>query len=309
MIKKQNGFSIMRYLSPCGVLLLFLAFLCKPVLADNSLNPVAKQKRFVKELYLKKNYFDTIGETRRLMILDRGNHYYSYFINSNYFLGAQYKTVVYNLTREEEGTVPGLGFKKNILVSQSFLKLGFYERSSRVLQDVDYSAIDPTARYELLVRKIEPYIYVDEYEQAIKEIERSREFVPDKKKLAELDRCIKAHREMGCKYPALSVTLSVLIPGAGQIYSGRYLDGLFSFLGVALMAAGTWYFYDRNEKGLSYTAGFFTALFYAGNIYGAYNSASQRNIFARQGFRNGLLNRYIPRYRPLDRDIERRVFE
>ncbi len=90
----------------------------------------------------------------------------------------------------------------------------------------------------------------------------------------------------------LSTALSAVVPGLGQVYCGRVVDGLYSFLAVAGPALATWWYAaeparrDRTRIKVSIAA-LFTALFYSGNLYGAnvaardYNRYQQRQYVAR----------------------------
>jgi len=81
----------------------------------------------------------------------------------------------------------------------------------------------------------------------------------------------------------VSTLLSALLPGAGQTYSGRAGDGAYSFLTVASTGLVTWWFAaepatrDRTRVKVS-IFGVITALFYAGNVYGANIAARDYNL-------------------------------
>lgn len=80
-----------------------------------------------------------------------------------------------------------------------------------------------------------------------------------------------------------STLLSALVPGAGQIYSGRAGDGAYSFLTVASTGLVTWWFAAEHDKhDPTYVKisifGVITALFYAGNVYGANIAARDYNL-------------------------------
>lgn len=87
----------------------------------------------------------------------------------------------------------------------------------------------------------------------------------------------------------LSSLLSAVIPGAGQLYSGRAGDGIYSFLTVGTLGAVTaWFLTNPGRDPGRIKAGIFgslAALFHAGNIYGA-------NIAARD-FNDARRRRYI----------------
>lgn len=90
----------------------------------------------------------------------------------------------------------------------------------------------------------------------------------------------------------LSSILSAILPGAGQLYSGRAGDGAYSLLAVAGPGLAAWWFAadpahrDRTRVKVS-VFGAVTALFYAANIYGAnvaardFGLAQERRYLAR----------------------------
>jgi putative component of membrane protein insertase Oxa1/YidC/SpoIIIJ protein YidD len=80
-----------------------------------------------------------------------------------------------------------------------------------------------------------------------------------------------------------STLLSAILPGAGQVYSGRAGDGAYSFLTVASTGLVTWWFATEHDKHDPSSVrvsifGVITALFYAGNVYGANTAARDYNL-------------------------------
>lgn len=80
-----------------------------------------------------------------------------------------------------------------------------------------------------------------------------------------------------------STLFSAIVPGAGQLYSGRAGDGAYSFLTVAGTGLVAWFFAaepalrDRTRVKVS-IFGALAALFYAGNVYGANVAARDYNL-------------------------------
>ena len=73
------------------------------------------------------------------------------------------------------------------------------------------------------------------------------------------------------KSPLLAAALSMVVPGLGRVYLGRWPDGLISFLLVgttaALAAQG---FYEEGQGSVrGWILGGVAALLYAGNVYGS----------------------------------------
>lgn len=86
------------------------------------------------------------------------------------------------------------------------------------------------------------------------------------------------------KFPLLSGFFSLILPGAGQVYSERVGDGLYSFLVVGTLAGISYYYGKEQEKGKFWTFLSFTSLFHLGNVYGAIIAARDCNLRAKKRF-------------------------
>ena len=90
-------------------------------------------------------------------------------------------------------------------------------------------------------------------------------------------------RDLRRRSRLVSTLLSAIVPGAGQLYSGRAGDGAYTFLTVASTGLVTWWFAAKLDKrDPTYVRvsifGAITALFYAGNVYGANTAARDYNL-------------------------------
>ncbi len=75
------------------------------------------------------------------------------------------------------------------------------------------------------------------------------------------------------KSPLLAAGMSAILPGSGRAYAGRPWDGLMGFITVTLTANAA---YVTGRYGSNLEKGIFipiAAIFYAGEIYGAWRSA------------------------------------
>lgn len=258
---------------------------------------IVKQKRFINELFTKGRYFDCIAETRRLAGSDipaEEKNNLNYFIESNYFLGGQYRTVISDIDKKQ---ISGDDFPYLILQSQSYLKLNNNNSASDAFKNIKYNQIDEKYRVDLLLRKIEIMLDGSRYTEIIAEIDSAEMY--SVKPPAEMKTGITKYKDIETKNRWLSVALSSAMPGAGQVYSGRYTDGIISFLSIAGATYGAYYFHNSGDRPLSITSGFFAALFYCGNIYGAYNSAEKAGIDSDRKFRMEFQRKYIPDYSPI----------
>ncbi|MBN1880097.1 hypothetical protein JW823_08305 [bacterium] len=79
------------------------------------------------------------------------------------------------------------------------------------------------------------------------------------------------------KNPHLAGILSAAIPGTGQIYAGRWRDGLVSFLINGLFIGAIAAAIDQDHNETAAVLGFFELGFYSANIYNAVNDAHKTN--------------------------------
>lgn len=96
------------------------------------------------------------------------------------------------------------------------------------------------------------------------------------------------------KKPYLAATMSTFLPGLGKIYTGNYLDGLYSLL---MIGAATLQSYASFQKRGFDSIGFYiyggiALYFYGGNIFGSFLSARERNFNKRDKIEDEL-NKFI----------------
>jgi tetratricopeptide (TPR) repeat protein len=73
--------------------------------------------------------------------------------------------------------------------------------------------------------------------------------------------------------PLFAALLSGMIPGSGQIYSGRFWDGVSSFLINALLGYANYRMWEDDDLTGTCFFGWLGATFYLGNIYGGFQAA------------------------------------
>lgn len=78
--------------------------------------------------------------------------------------------------------------------------------------------------------------------------------------------------------PAIGGLLSAVIPGLGQTYSGRFSDGLYSLIIVGATGGGTAYYIGQEQYEVAIPLGVVALFFYAGNVFGGYQSAKAFNL-------------------------------
>ncbi len=75
------------------------------------------------------------------------------------------------------------------------------------------------------------------------------------------------------KSPALAASFSVVLPGTGRMYAGRWFDGFMGLSQFLLYASITNYAYQNDWKVVTAISGGITFIVYGGEIYGAYRTA------------------------------------
>jgi hypothetical protein len=100
------------------------------------------------------------------------------------------------------------------------------------------------------------------------------------------------------KSPALSLSLSVMVPGLGKVYSGYWKDALLSFTVIAVTAWQSYRGFDRYGPSRAYgwIYGSLSASFYLGNLYGSFKAANKKNHDIRQKILNKVEDTYSELY-------------
>ncbi len=90
------------------------------------------------------------------------------------------------------------------------------------------------------------------------------------------------------KSPVLAGIFSGLLPGSGQLYTGRLGDALLAFFLNSLFIVGAVEAVHSDAPAVAGILSFFEAGWYAGNVYGAVNSANKYNRHAIEIFLRNL---------------------
>ncbi len=93
---------------------------------------------------------------------------------------------------------------------------------------------------------------------------------------AELQRILDDRGHLPHKSPGVALALGV-VPGLGQVYAGRPLAGLGSFLLNGFLIGTTAFAVQRHEYALAVLSGGIGLAFYTGGIYGGYEAAARVN--------------------------------
>lgn len=100
---------------------------------------------------------------------------------------------------------------------------------------------------------------------------------------------LKKHEDIPTKSPLAAGILSAIIPGAGQVYTQHYFDGIQALTFVSAFGYATYAAYQYNKSaGNSHAGtialGILTGIFHTSNILGAVKTADYRNQKATDDF-------------------------
>ena len=103
-----------------------------------------------------------------------------------------------------------------------------------------------------------------------------------------LARILKNADTLPHRSPTVAGVLSALVPGSGQIYSGRTIDGLYTFVGMAVLGSASFYYADQERYEIAIPVGMLSMFFYGNGIYRSIQSAQLFNVQRHAQFRNRL---------------------
>lgn len=104
-----------------------------------------------------------------------------------------------------------------------------------------------------------------------------------------LGRSLARRNSLPQKSPWIALSLSAVLPGAGQFYTRHYSDGVMAFFWNATFLGGGAYTYRLEQQAgrphnVSIVALLAGLVFYAANVAGAYTSANQYNAYQERVF-------------------------
>ena len=88
--------------------------------------------------------------------------------------------------------------------------------------------------------------------------------------------------------PTIAAMLSVFVPGSGQVYTGRTIDGLYAFVSVAVLGGASFYYAEQGRYEVAVPVGILGAFFYGNSIYQGIQTAQTFNGQHEKLFRNKL---------------------
>lgn len=238
------------------------------------------QFKFAEDAFEDTDYATAVSEYKRFLYFfpeDERAERASYKIGLSYFKGRRYKSAIdsFEALIEKYGETD-LSRKSYFLISESYVELKEFGPAVINLKNMIAVTEDLNVKDEAYYRMGWIHLETESWEKARLAFQNISEQNKSKYLLDRLSVELDSIDTISKKDPALAGILSV-IPGAGYLYTERYRDALIAFVvnGALIFAA-----YESFDEDLDALGAILTVVgvgFYAGNIYGAVNSAHKYN--------------------------------
>ena len=103
-----------------------------------------------------------------------------------------------------------------------------------------------------------------------------------------LARMVKNAETLPHRSPTVAGALSVLVPGGGQVYTGRTVDGLYAFASIAILGGASFYYADQKRYEVAVPVGILGVFLYGNSIYQSIQTARAFNLQQERLFRSKL---------------------
>jgi hypothetical protein len=233
------------------------------------------QFNFAKKLYSDEKYFDTVTELKRLLFFegkDEYNYQANMLIGKSYKQGAKFSDAIRHLTLAELNAknVDEL-YETRIEIIRINILRRTTRRAFKLLDSLEADKRFTDRKDEIKYWRGWAYMFADDWElaaQTFNDIDSNHVL-----------KSLAAEVSDDLYSVSFAKTISYIIPGAGQIYTGEYISGLLSLSWNVLWGYLTLkaFIAERIFDGLV-IANFLWLRFYRGNIQNAENFALEKNL-------------------------------
>jgi len=247
----------------------------KQVQQDIQHADLEKQFEFAKKLFDEENYFDAITEFKRLQFFDTSNVYKfasNELIALCYKYGGKFNEAIKYLTL---AAITANSKDDLYRIRIEIIRINILRRTTdnalKLLDEIGNDERWGEKKDEINYWRGWSYIFADEWDKASQMFARIS--LTHELKIL----CDSTDEK---KYsPTFAKVASVILPGAGQFYTGKYLSGFISFGWCALWGytAVNAFVGDRIFDGLAVT-NFLWLRFYQGNLQNAEKFVGEKNI-------------------------------
>lgn len=268
---------------------IILVFILNPLAADDLID---KYKKLGDEYYLSNQFFLSYQNYSSAFILESNT-------NESLSLGIKAFESCLNAKRVKEGewvlkslsSIDEDPLYYNSLLALLYLKGDKLKKANEILSEMD------NPNDNILLLKSYYSFLIDDYSNSRSQLNKVKLSNND---LIRLKNNMNNEVSFKEKNPILGVSLSLIIPGAGQVYSGHLFDGLNALAINGLLGATSgvlWYYeMDKSHNDRNYflpsISSIIFSLFYITNLYNSYNSVNRYNNYQKSQYYGNILKKF-----------------
>ena len=285
----------MKTLSPPSLRYVLVSCTLYFVLFSSVSASVAAESAFADSLFQEGDYLNAAHEYKRLLFLHPDtlqSDFIAFRIAASYQNAGKLKNAIraYQLlidTYPESSLVARC--KNNI--AQCHILLGDSKQGlsalKRFLEEHTESDLTPRAHFTIGILHIDKreWTHARQVWNDVSLTYPESPFAEVSNRLAEK---VKDAQHLPRRSPTVAGVLSALVPGSGQVYSGRTMNGLYAFVSVAVLGSASFYYADQERYEVAVPVGVLGLFLYGNSIYQSVQTARTFNIQQEQYFRNRL---------------------
>ena len=254
----------------------------------NPVQDVTHTISFAESLFSEHDYYRAITEYKRAIHQTddvETKAHAQYMIALSYFRGGQWDAAI-------------MAFEKllSLDIPDSLASLAYLMKGETAFQKKDYfAAIDYFHHFstenpehplalDAGIRMTQSYTLIQNQNFAKQYAISLQNQFPQEERANKLSEYVRAFNSTRQKSPRLAGTLSTILPGAGQLYTGRRKDASLSFFLNSSLIAAALVAFNNDEPVAGSLISIVGLSWYTGNIYGAVNAAHKHNRDQRTRF-------------------------
>lgn len=243
---------------------------------------------FANALFAEKDYYRAITEYKRVAHEFEGTaeaRAARYAIGLAYFRGEKWDAAMaaFRDIRAADPDSDG-GADALLMMGESAYRAGDYATALDLFESFARNYSDDPRTVDARMRIAQCHFSLGQYSLAGKQSAALAADYPKEERAAVLSGEMRSIEQIPMKSPALAGTLSAVLPGAGQLYTGRPRDAGISFLLNGGLIAAAVIAFEQEEPVAGGLLSLVELTWYSGNVYGAVNAAHKNNRTQRSRF-------------------------
>ena len=268
--------------------LLVLIFLSLPPMSASAQAP-----DFADSLFQEGDYLNAAHEYKRILIRHPGLRdidFIAFRVAASYQNAGQLKKAIpaYQFLIDTYPNSPLVERSTNN-IAQCHILLGDRERGVTALENFlsKYKGSDlaPLAHFTIGMLHIDKNEWT-EASRIWREVSSTYPDSPFAKASTRLARIVKSADTLPRRSPTVAGVLSAIVPGSGQVYSGKTIDGLYAFMSVAVLGSAGVYYTGKARYEVAVPVVVLGVFFYGNSIYRSIQAAQTFNLQHKVRFRS-----------------------